>query len=514
MDSGDDDSLADSFLRGLARTRELKPLAGRGESLGGGRYRVVRILGEGGQKVVFHVEDTELHRQCALSLIKTGELDDRALDVLRREAQAMARLGRNPNLVTVFDIGEESGRPFIVCELVEGGDLRQTMKRSPNGLPLDQALSIARDLARALSQVHSVGMVHRDVKPGNVWLASDGTAKLGDFGLVLATGRSGAGAEGTIVGTTAYMSPEQAEGKNVDRRSDLYGLGCVFFELLTGTPPFAEGDERSLSSPHRFDQPKPPSAYRSDVSRDVDALVLRLLATSRDDRPADAVEVLVQLERIQFQRERVTSARYRSLAFASVMGVLSAAVSIASLMKTTSPFLDETIAGLRIIEWTLLAAVGGIAYEMFMWRLLRGRESVPRLFPYLTTIVEMMLPTSLILIFSAGMDSTHAINSPPLLVYTLLIILSALHLSAAVCLFAGFLAALNYLTLYLLLIAPYRGPEVGTFLTEPWPHFMRGLALAVTGVAAAFVTRAIKKTLLKSFVMQLDTQRMLELLRG
>jgi predicted ATPase len=266
-------------------------------SFAAGRYVVRQVLPEGGQKTVYLVHDTALDRECALALIRTELLEADNLERLRREAQAMARLD-HPNIVAVHDIGEEDGRPFFVCQYITGGDLRGELRGAGGPLPTERALSIAEDLCRALAYAHEHGIVHRDVKPGNIWLTGDGTAKLGDFGLAAAADHSRLTVAGTFVGTAAYMAPEQALGQPADARSDLYALGCVVYELLTGRPPFLGDDALVVISQHINTAPVAPSWHNPEVPQCLDALVLRLLAKAPDDRPASATAVLDELGRV------------------------------------------------------------------------------------------------------------------------------------------------------------------------------------------------------------------------
>jgi pimeloyl-ACP methyl ester carboxylesterase len=263
----------------------------------GGRYTVIRLLGEGAQKTVYLVHDAALERDCALALLKTEVLDADGLARVRREGLAMARL-THPNIVTVYDIGEEDGRPYLVCEYVPGGDLRHELDRANGPLPLKRALAIAEDLCSALAFAHSQGIIHRDVKPSNVHVARDGSAKLGDFGLALAADRSRLTMPGTAMGTAAYMAPEQARGQPVDARSDLYSLGCLLYELITGRPPFTGDDPMAVVAQHVHAVPEPPSRHNPQTPRDLEQLVLGLLAKAREERPSSAEKALVELKRI------------------------------------------------------------------------------------------------------------------------------------------------------------------------------------------------------------------------
>ena len=171
-------------------------------SFANGRYQVNGFLGEGGKKRVYRAQDTVLDREVAFALVKTEGLDDTARIRITREAQAMGRLGSHPHIVTVFDLGEHEGQPYMVTELMSGGDVEGVIEQaSDHRLPLEQALKIAQETCRGLDFAHGRGIVHRDLKPGNVWLTEEGIAKIGDFGLAVALDRSRITSEGMMVGT-------------------------------------------------------------------------------------------------------------------------------------------------------------------------------------------------------------------------------------------------------------------------------------------------------------------------
>jgi class 3 adenylate cyclase/pimeloyl-ACP methyl ester carboxylesterase len=263
-----------------------------------GRYVATRLLGEGGQKRVYLARDTQLDRDVAIAFIKAEDLDETALDRIRREAQTIARLGAQPHVITIFDIGEEEGRPYTVCEYAPGGDLRQELRRAAGPLPIERALAIGQDLCRGLALAHAHGILHRDVKPENVWFAADGSAKLGDFGVAVAFGQSRMTAPGTVLGTAAYMAPERARGSDVDARADLYSLGCVLYELVTGRPPFLGDDMISVVSQHINSTPDAPSEHNREVPGSLDALIVQLLEKAPEDRPVSAVAVIESLSAI------------------------------------------------------------------------------------------------------------------------------------------------------------------------------------------------------------------------
>jgi class 3 adenylate cyclase/tetratricopeptide (TPR) repeat protein len=273
--------------------------AGLPASFAGGRYQIRRFLGEGGRKRVYAAYDTALRREVALATVKTEGLDEAGLVRVRREAQSMALLGDHPHIVTIHDIGDEDGRPFIVSQLMSGGSVEDLLNRAEDHrLSVSEALQVAGEIASALEHAHARGVIHRDLKPGNVWLTDDGSARLGDFGLAVAADHSRITSEGMMVGTVAYMAPEQALGGEVDTSADLYSLGALLYELLTGRPPFMGGDAVSIISQHLNTQPMAPWWHNPGVPRLLGTLVLELLAKNAEERPPSAAGVRRRLEEI------------------------------------------------------------------------------------------------------------------------------------------------------------------------------------------------------------------------
>jgi class 3 adenylate cyclase len=268
--------------------------------IAGGRYVIRGFLGEGGRKRVYLAHDTSLERDVAIALVKTEGLDDAARERVRAEARAMARLGDHPAIVTVHDIGDENGEPYLVSQYMAGGALERMLDQAPDRrLDPDEAIRIADCVASALEHAHSKGVIHRDLKPANVWLGEDGTAKLGDFGLAFSLDQSRMTRTGTIVGTVAYMSPEQALGRKPGAASDLYSLGAMLYEMLTGRPPFAGDSAVSVISQHTSAEPVAPSWHAPDVPRPLEEVVLRLLAKAPEDRYPGAAELREALRHAQ-----------------------------------------------------------------------------------------------------------------------------------------------------------------------------------------------------------------------
>jgi eukaryotic-like serine/threonine-protein kinase len=262
------------------------------------RYRIERFLGRGGRKNVFLARDTQASdREVAVAIFDTEGVEETVLARARREAQAMAKLGEHPHIVSVLDSGEDGGVPFIVSEYMPAGDVGSLLESSPGRrLQPEQALGIAIDVCRALEHAHARGIVHRDLKPANVWLDAGGTARLGDFGLATTDRRSRAAVEGMLVGTVAYLPPEQALGRSSDARADLYSLGAMLYEMLTGEPPFPGDDAVAIISQHLNAAPVAPSRHRGELPSSLDEPILRLLAKSPDERPDGAAAARRELE--------------------------------------------------------------------------------------------------------------------------------------------------------------------------------------------------------------------------
>ncbi|MGI9658942.1 MAG: protein kinase domain-containing protein, partial [Gaiellaceae bacterium] len=267
-------------------------------SFAAGRYEVKKFLGEGGKKMVYLAHDLLLDRDVAFALIKTEGLDETSRTRVAREAQAMGRLGSHPHIVTVFDLGEEAGQPFMVTELMGGGDVEALVEDAPEGVPLEEAIGICVSVCHGLEFAHGKQLVHRDLKPGNVWLTADGVAKIGDFGLALAQDRSRLTEEGLMVGTVAYMPPEQALGGEVSLRSDLYSLGAMLYELVTGRPPFLGDSAVAVIGQHINTPPVAPSWHNAMCPKPLEALIMRLLAKDPGERPDSAADVREALESI------------------------------------------------------------------------------------------------------------------------------------------------------------------------------------------------------------------------
>jgi serine/threonine-protein kinase len=268
----------------------------------GGRYELGEVLGYGGMAEVFRGRDIRLSRDVAVKVLRSDLARDPSFQHrFRREAQAAASLN-HPSIVAVYDTGEElepdNGQgaqvsvPYIVMEYVEGRTLRDVMQREGR-LTVERSLEIVADVCEALEYSHRSGIIHRDIKPGNVMLTRDGVVKVMDFGIARAVTASSATMTQTaaVIGTAQYLSPEQARGESVDARSDVYSTGILLYELLTGQPPFRGDSPVAVAYQHVREDPRPPSLLDPDIPRDVDAVVMKALAKNPDNRYGSAAEM-------------------------------------------------------------------------------------------------------------------------------------------------------------------------------------------------------------------------------
>ena len=271
-----------------------------------GRYVLVELLGHGAMGQVWRATDEVLDRPVAVKVIR--QADPGLASRLKREGRIAARL-QHPGITVVHDVGSFHGQPFIVMELLHGANLAAILELAPDGLPVDQVLSLAVQAAEAVQAAHAGQVIHRDLKPANLFLTESGQLKICDFGIARAAdGTVGLTATGQAIGTVHYMSPEQCLGQHVDARSDLYSLGCVLHELLTGRPPYPEGQPLAIMYQHLNNPPSSPRALRPDIPAKLDRLVLGLLAKDRDDRPPSAGHVAATLKALQRDRANQAAA--------------------------------------------------------------------------------------------------------------------------------------------------------------------------------------------------------------
>ncbi len=260
-----------------------------------GRYRLEARIGSGGMSTVYRALDETLQRQVAIKLMnREVATDSDQLERFRREARAVAQLS-HPHIVGVIDAGEDAGRPYIVFEYVEGETLKDRIRRQGQ-LPVAEAVAYAIEIARALGAAHARHIVHRDVKPQNVLIDEEGSAKVTDFGIARTLDEEGLTAAGRVLGTTDYVSPEQALGQHVNGQSDLYSLGVVLYEMLTGEVPFKGESQVAVAMKHVREELPDVQSKRPEVSAALAAVVDTATAKRQEDRYANDAELIADLE--------------------------------------------------------------------------------------------------------------------------------------------------------------------------------------------------------------------------
>jgi serine/threonine-protein kinase len=275
-------------------------------------YEVQGVLGQGGMGVVYQARQQSLGRPVAIKMVPPEtKLRPEVLARFRREAETIARL-QHPNILQVYDVGEYDGRPFVALEFVGGGSLAEKLGGKPQ--PPREAAEVVETLARALHHAHERGVIHRDLKPGNILLTEDGTLKVSDFGLaksLLAAGRLTR--TGTVLGTPCYMAPEQATGRGheVGPAADVYGLGAILYQALTGRPPFYADSEMETLRQVTEDEPSLPSLVVPGVPADLEAICLRCLEKDPAQRYPSALALAEDLARFRHgERVQARPARW------------------------------------------------------------------------------------------------------------------------------------------------------------------------------------------------------------
>jgi serine/threonine protein kinase/tetratricopeptide (TPR) repeat protein len=259
-------------------------------------YRVLSRIGAGGMGEVYLVQDTALNRKVALKFLSPALCSDSDCRArFTREAQAAAKLN-NPNIVTIYEVSDYQGRPFFAMEYVEGCTLRDTL--SQGEMTLEQFVRISMQVCEGLKAAHQMGVIHRDIKPSNILIDSAGRARIADFGLAVVRGTCGVTRSGSTAGTTAYMSPEQIRGEKVDAASDLFSLGIVMYQMLTGSLPFTGEYEAAIIYSITNDDPPSPGELRPDLPMAVEEMVLKLLEKDGNHRIQTADEVLGMLGKL------------------------------------------------------------------------------------------------------------------------------------------------------------------------------------------------------------------------
>ena len=328
------------------------------------RYEVGEILGFGGMSEVHLARDLRLHRDVAVKVLRADLARDPSFYLrFRREAQNAAALN-HPAIVAVYDTGEAETTtgplPYIVMEYVDGVTLRDIV-HTDGPMPARRAIEIIADACQALNFSHQHGIIHRDVKPANIMISKTGAVKVMDFGIARALADSGNSVTQTaaVIGTAQYLSPEQARGESVDARSDVYSLGCVLYEVLTGEPPFVGDSPVAVAYQHVREDPIPPSQKHASITPELDAVVLKALAKNPDNRYQTAAEMRTDLVRVHNgeapEAPKVLTAAERTSMMAA--SPPSARAETTEQLPRQANFVDRDRGGGSIGRWLIAVAV-------------------------------------------------------------------------------------------------------------------------------------------------------------
>jgi eukaryotic-like serine/threonine-protein kinase len=370
-----------------------------------GRYRILRRLGSGGMANVYLAEDEELGRRVAIKILNDRHAsDDSFVERFRREAKNAAGLS-HPNIVSIYDRGEAEGTYYIAMEYLEGRSLKDRIV-AEGPLPISAAIDATRQILRALGFAHRGGIVHRDIKPHNVLLAQEGSElryKVTDFGISRSSASQMTEA-GSIVGTAQYLSPEQARGAPVDQRSDIYSVGIVLYELLTGKLPFTGETPLEIAMKHLSEIPKPPSALRPEVPADLDMVVLRALAKDPSERFESTDEMDAELARVAAGSGVTAETADAATAVLAGAGIADTAPTMVSRRPVVAPrppqrqyreqeYYDyEPPRRRRFWPWLLtgLLLIGALVAGVYVWQQIQKEisETKPVAVPFVEGVRE------------------------------------------------------------------------------------------------------------------------------
>ena len=327
----------------------------RGTTLAG-RYEIIEELGRGGMGNVYKVEDTRVNAEIALKLIKPAIASDKRMIERFRNELKTTRMISHRNVCRMFDLGEDKGAYFITMEYVSGEDLRSFIHRVGQ-LPAGKAIAISKQVCDGLAEAHRLGVVHRDLKPSNIMIDKDGNARIMDFGIARSLETKGITGAGMMIGTPEYMSPEQVEGKEVDQRSDIYSLGVILYEMMTGQVPFDGETPLAIALKHKTEMPKDPRELNAQIPQDLGRVILRCLEKEKEKRYQSAEEVRSELENIE-------------------KGIRTTVRMIPERKPLTSRQITVTF-GLKKLLTPAMIVAAILVVAVLIWQLLPKRKAAP-----------------------------------------------------------------------------------------------------------------------------------------
>ncbi|TET73040.1 MAG: serine/threonine protein kinase [Candidatus Aminicenantes bacterium] len=263
-----------------------------------GRYQIIEELGKGGMGKVYKAHDTEIKEKVALKLIKPEiSADKRTIERFQNELK-FARKISHRNVCRMYDLNKEKGSYYITMEYVSGEDLKSFIRRVGQ-LPAGKAISIAKQVCEGLTEAHRIGVIHRDLKPSNIMIDKEGDARIMDFGIARSLKAKGITGAGVMIGTPEYMSPEQVEGKEADQRADIYSLGVILYEMVTGRVPFEGDTPFTIGVKHKSEIPEDPKNLNTQIPDDLSRMILRCMEKDREERYQTAEELISEFSKIE-----------------------------------------------------------------------------------------------------------------------------------------------------------------------------------------------------------------------
>jgi serine/threonine protein kinase/Tfp pilus assembly protein PilF len=321
-----------------------------------GRYQIIEELGKGGMGKVYKAQDTDLKEKVAIKLLKPEiAADKKTIERFRNELK-FARKIRHKNVCQMYDLNKEEGSHYITMEYVAGEDLK-SMIRMMGQLSSGKTIFIAKQVCEGLAEAHRLGVVHRDLKPQNIMIDKDGNTRIMDFGIARSLKTKGITAAGMMIGTPEYMSPEQVEGKEVDQRSDIYSLGVILYEMVTGRVPFEGDTPFTIGVKHKSEEPKDPKEFNTQLPEDLNLVILRCLDKDKEKRYQSAGEVRAELTRIE-------------------KGIPTTEIEIPKRKPLTSREITVTF-GIKKLFIPALVVASLIIIGILIWQLLPKKEAIP-----------------------------------------------------------------------------------------------------------------------------------------